>query len=68
MKTPLFCCIILLATLPLPAQMVDLTFAPEYLLPAYFTVSVDERRLHLRMYDSEGRSRDFFEVPGRTRR
>lgn len=34
----------------------------------YFTVSVDERRLHLRMYDREGRLRDFFEVPGRTGR
>lgn len=28
----------------------------------YFTVSVDHRRLQLRMYDIEGRMKDFFEV------
>jgi hypothetical protein len=33
----------------------------------YFTVSVDEERIHLRMYDSEGRMRDFFEVAAKVR-
>jgi hypothetical protein len=33
----------------------------------YFMVSVDEERLHLRMYDAEGRMRDFFEVAAKER-